>query len=394
MSDRLWRYLFTERRNERYGFDELASIARTEVGDTVRMSPSQDSWSIIGALYDKHYGNNGQYKIFCPPMPDGQALLFLHQYHLELASTGSIADVDIQPEGMPIRSLAVVDARALRSIRAPEAPEIQIFPDITTKTKLFMDPVLDAIRADLPNLLSEEDENLTSLFTRSARHFIAKDRRAEVIWGWFADHISALGIPFDAFEPEDKFANGNDGGVDDLRKLSENRLLATQVKGGTSWGNTCYPVTEAKKFFSVDGDQVESSAFEKRSRLYPVLNEPVGTGGIIQDDVMTGHFLAFGKRYPGCQRLYRGKTWPAARGKSGPPATRQNGRLQPEPVEINRRFYVTGLDIIVLDEPEYQNAGIRIDMSAASRLPKEKLTDAGLVSNQFYDVPMSMRASE
>ncbi|WP_147395328.1 hypothetical protein [Azospirillum cavernae] len=396
MSERVWNYLLPERRTDPFGYADIGSLARAEIIDTVRIA---DAWShqrIIDALYDRHYSSN-QYRVHRPSVPEGEVLLFLHRDHLNLAADGAIPDVDkdapgSDPSGQPIRSMAILSAATLRSIRAPEAPDMVILPDLETPQVPFDDPVLNAIRPYFPDLLASEQDTLAEMFSRSARHMLAYNRRAEVIWGWLGDHINSLGIPFNALAPTTIPANGNDGGVDDLRRLASGGLVATQVKGGKTWGNTCYPAQEAKKLFSVDGGQVVARAFDQRAVLYPTLKQPIGTEGIIEDDLLVGHFLAFGKRYPGTDRLIRGKTWPAARGTSGPPAQRQNRQRDPAPLEIDRRFYITGLDVIVLDDPEYRDRGVRVDLSTASNQPKRLLSEAGLLSKTSYDVPAPARS--
>jgi hypothetical protein len=241
-----------------------------------------------------------------------------------------------------VRSTLVLTEDRLNSIGTADGQSW--FPDRQAVWNNVRGKLPDWLLLHLPTLGSSETSEIAKIYNESAYHLLTHDKRAEAIWSTTADVIADLEMPFARVPSMAEPLNGNDGGVDDLRRTGYG-YLATQVKGGkTLTGFTApSPRSEAQNFFSVDGQQARPRKRKQRLKLYPFLAEQVKPG-VTQDDLLHLHYLALGKRISG-----DGAT---IRGRSG---------------AFDRAMYVTGLDVIILKPSEHYSDRQRVDASASSK---------------------------
>ncbi|MBE7731310.1 hypothetical protein [Komagataeibacter sp. FXV3] len=273
--------------------------------------------------------------------------IIVHPVHKVIASGGVIDEIEYKSHKKTARSMLVVTKEFLEKIRIPENPTAPIFPAPECNSVSFEDDAINTIRNDFPDLFpgGHDAIEIEKIFKNSARHMLTHGRRAEVIWGYFADFINDGENDFSAIKPEFYPRNGQDGGIDDLRTSKDGIFIATQVKGGTTWGDTTDPRLDARKFFIPDGEsQTSTRAKKQREKQYPFLSQRYNSGTL--DDYLSVHFLAFGKRCFNDHRIIKGKT---LIGKE----------------VLNRTMIVTGLDVVVLSDSIFHGK-TRIDMSTAS----------------------------
>jgi hypothetical protein len=329
--------------------------------DAVRLSVEQ---RMLDALMERYRGSNTHHLV---PINEGrrlQGVLMLHYGLEELVQTGRIPE-ELESgrlgNGMA-RSILVLTENKLNNIQTT-AGRGSWFPDPLSVLNMLTQ-VPDWLRDYLPSLGNSETSEIAKRYNESAYHLLTHDKRAEIIWAATSDLLSGFGMQFDLVRPVEDPLNGNDGGIDDLRRTAYGHL-ATQVKGGKTLVGfaTAPPHKEAQKFFNVNGLQPSARALKQRTKLYPFLINEVHPG-ITMDDLLTLHYLALGKRILG-----EGIT---IRGHSG-------GR--------ERSMYVTGPDVIVLKPARHYRNRQRVDASASSKPFIKTLEADRLIESATLDVP-------
>ncbi|MEA1673978.1 hypothetical protein [Nitrospirillum sp. BR 11163] len=220
------------------------SIASSEVTSSVISSQksAEDILDDTHTLIDAINKNGNFFKIIEISKNDKLGgLIFVHPHHQQLAESGHIAEVENTPLSnyrikYPARSTIILTLDMLKTIEDPENLGTPAFPALETYFSEYDEELLSDVYYDFPDLLPRGESKIAEIYRRSAKHMFTHGRRAEILWGFLADRIGPSDKYFRSISPSITMANGTDGGIDDLRTTATGALLATQVKGGKTWG--------------------------------------------------------------------------------------------------------------------------------------------------------------
>jgi hypothetical protein len=359
--------------------DAFASTEEWEiieaVRDSIRLSSLGTDQDILRCLYEEaKCSNSHRAKIlsewWCRDKIVG--LSIAHEQTIELVRTGSIEDPADRAEDIPRSTLILTESKLNRILGENGAPA---FPALEA-LDFPLGQAEEELGVNFPMIRRPEWSRYERLYRQSARHLLTHGTRAVLLWQMFARSLRGYVGKLDNIKPKSEPKGGRDGGIDDLSS-TEAGLLATQVKGGSTYKGAAKPsaMEEATHFFHVNGNsQLKDSARHQRAELWPVLSNPCegGAPGMTLDDALHLHYLAVGKRVTG-GGVVRGET-----------------KLVSNGVEksILRAMFVTGLDVIVLKNSILDCNRTRIDLSEASNETRSKLMSLGLVEPDLLDSPV------
>jgi hypothetical protein len=181
--------------------------------DAVRLSVEQ---RMLDALIDRYRGSNTHHLVPINERKRLQGVLMLHHALEELVRTGRIPEeLESGRQGNKMaRSILVLTEDKQNNIAGrgsfPNPPSV--FSKLTQ--------VPDWLRDYLPGLGNSETSEIAKIYDESAYHLLTHDKRAEIIWAATSDLLSGFGMQFDLVRPTEEPLNGNDGGIDDLRRTA------------------------------------------------------------------------------------------------------------------------------------------------------------------------------